>query len=359
MNRRLEHIDALRGLAALAIILFHLVRVPNPNLPVPDYLNFIPSRFGLGVPMFFIISGFSIYYSLSSRKLGNKWVAKFFLRRYFRLAPLFYFMLGFFFIRGALRGNIHSFHDVVINLLLVYNLFPGKEQSIVWAGWPISIEIFFYLAVPFFYRFIDSFWKSILLLLFSIFLSGQFHNFLGTLGGIPEGYHYKNIATHLPFLSIGIVSFFVHKEIAAKRKKNNAICTLLAIFVALFLLVKAGTVTLPFQLKFYDKYLWGVFLASILVLLGSFKLKIFVNPVTEYFGKISYSLYLGHPFIIYSLGPCYQKIYHLIDSNLPAFLLCVLLTVPLVILVASLLYYLIENPVRNFSYARINKYCHC
>ena len=116
MYKRLEHIDALRGLAALAIILFHLVRIPNPDLPLPNYLSFISTVFGLGVPMFFIISGFSIFFSLTSRKQDRKWIPKFYLRRYFRIAPLFYFMLVFWSVRDALLGNIKSFQDILINI---------------------------------------------------------------------------------------------------------------------------------------------------------------------------------------------------------------------------------------------------
>lgn len=357
MYKRLEHIDALRGLAALAIILFHLVRIPTPNLPLPNYLSFISARFGLGVPMFFIISGFSIFFSLTSRKQDSRWISKFFIRRYFRIAPLFYFMLGFWIIRYALRGNIQPFHDIIINLLFIYNFFPGKHQSIVWAGWPISIEICFYLAVPFLFRFIDSFWKSILLLLLSFSLSAFFQIFLGTFEGIPKNYYYMNIATHFPFLSIGIVSFFVYKEININQKKITIFCLFLILLVAMISLIEIGVFKIPIQFHFFEKYIWGVFLASILILLGSYKIKYCVNNTTQYLGKISYSLYLGHPFIIYSLGSLYQKIYHYIDYSLLAFLLCILLTIPLIVLVASVLYCLIEDPVRNFSHKLIKKYC--
>jgi len=356
MYKRLDHIDALRGLAALAIILFHLVRIPTPNLPLPNYLNFISTKFDLGVPMFFIISGFSIFYSLSSRRIDSNWILNFYARRFSRIAPLFYFMLVFWLFRDALLGYLRPLYDIIINILFVYNFFPGKHQSIVWAGWPISIEMFFYLFAPFLFRLIDSFRKSILLLSLSLCFSAFFKVLLVSIDAIPKDYYYKNIATHLPFLSLGIVIFFIYQQINTDRSKLNLFFLFFIVTTAYLFASESNFLPIPVWLRFYHKYIWGLFLSSLLIILGNYGLKVFVNKVTQYCGKLSYSLYLGHPFIIYSLSPLYKKIYNNLNADISAFFVCILMTIPLIFVAAFMLYNLVENPVRKFSYKFINKH---
>ena len=63
-NRRLVEVDALRGLAALAVVLFHYTTrftelfAPNP----PPTFSFPDGHYG--VNLFFIISGFVIFMTL-------------------------------------------------------------------------------------------------------------------------------------------------------------------------------------------------------------------------------------------------------------------------------------------------------
>jgi len=47
---RLGGIEALRAVAAMMIMLFHMVELPK--LIIPEYLNIIRTHFGLGVSLF-------------------------------------------------------------------------------------------------------------------------------------------------------------------------------------------------------------------------------------------------------------------------------------------------------------------
>lgn len=79
-------IDALRGFAALAVVIFyagagnHIDRLPSAFLVVASYGEF-------GVAVFFVISGFVIAHSLRDQELTATGVGTFMLRRAIRLDP--------------------------------------------------------------------------------------------------------------------------------------------------------------------------------------------------------------------------------------------------------------------------------
>jgi len=67
-NNLLPGLHSLRGIAALMIVFFHVAGIPP--LELPKGWTFINNYFGMGVPMFFVISAFSLFLS-TYKKLGN------------------------------------------------------------------------------------------------------------------------------------------------------------------------------------------------------------------------------------------------------------------------------------------------
>ena len=63
-NRRLEFLDALRGLAAAYVLMYHMVFVAQPNLALPRWVEKVAHAGGSGVTLFFIVSAFSLYYTM-------------------------------------------------------------------------------------------------------------------------------------------------------------------------------------------------------------------------------------------------------------------------------------------------------
>lgn len=75
-------LDGLRGLAAIAVVLFHFMEIATP-----DYRdNFIPRSY-LAVDFFFCLSGFVMAYAYD-RKMKTMGILSFFKRRLIRLQPL-------------------------------------------------------------------------------------------------------------------------------------------------------------------------------------------------------------------------------------------------------------------------------
>ncbi len=63
---RFKFLDSLRGIAALAVTLFHIFILFGgvSSYSFPFYLDHILSKGNLGVQVFFVLSGFVIAYSI-------------------------------------------------------------------------------------------------------------------------------------------------------------------------------------------------------------------------------------------------------------------------------------------------------
>ncbi len=144
--QKLDFIDSLRGIAVLLVVLAHT--------PVPDtvwYLNVVGSY---GVQLFFIISAFTLYLSLTSRWTRDPYpILFFFIRRFFRIAPAFYFAALFYLIKNGTQPapfapeGIHA-SQIIATFLFVHGWFPFAINSVVPGGWSIAVEANFYLFVP-------------------------------------------------------------------------------------------------------------------------------------------------------------------------------------------------------------------
>ena len=158
---RLNFPDALRGIAILLVILKHFGQWAPPGGALAA-----SSDFGqLGVQLFFIVSGFTLALSASkTRDRAQIDRRSFFVRRWFRIAPMYYLaILGYFLIRLA-AGLLHSHPQgvkgldvytpgsVFANICFVNGFVPSAQNNIVPGGWSIGAEFFFYACFPFLMR---------------------------------------------------------------------------------------------------------------------------------------------------------------------------------------------------------------
>lgn len=86
-------VDSLRGLAFLLVLLLHVSQqVPS----LPDRLRRVTDDRQAGVQLFFLVSAFTLLTSLSQRsKRESRPIQNFLVRRFFRIAPLFWAALVF------------------------------------------------------------------------------------------------------------------------------------------------------------------------------------------------------------------------------------------------------------------------
>lgn len=157
---RLRSIDALRGIAALGVVLYHAIDQSDKVLPTnllryPMKLIQFGSSFGyIGVFLFFVISGFCIHLQWArARSLQQEPqidFRKFWKRRIRRLYPPYLITLFLFLSLTALTVGISVtrffVYDLVMHLLMLHNLDPYTCYSINGVFWTLAIEEQLYLA---------------------------------------------------------------------------------------------------------------------------------------------------------------------------------------------------------------------
>ncbi|MCV2368884.1 acyltransferase family protein [Roseateles oligotrophus] len=147
----LPWIDAMRGLAILMVLANH-VALQVPGLSGP--LRALASFGQMGVQLFFVASAYTLCLSWQQRR-GNERrpLLSFLLRRFFRIAPLYWFAIALFFGLGLLlaeqqTGSPYNWANIWANVFFVHGLLPAAQNSVVPGGWSIGVEMVFYLLFP-------------------------------------------------------------------------------------------------------------------------------------------------------------------------------------------------------------------
>jgi peptidoglycan/LPS O-acetylase OafA/YrhL len=166
---RIPELDGLRGFAILEVISIHYLYHPNANLPAG--LHFLQSFFALGwtgVDLFFVLSGFLIGGILLDVRASPNYFNTFYIRRFFRIVPLYYLwlfcLIGLVFLRGSTFFQTQSAQAgidwrLLGHFLFLQNLWANHYSTLAvwWLGvtWSLAIEEQFYLIAPFLVRFLS------------------------------------------------------------------------------------------------------------------------------------------------------------------------------------------------------------
>lgn len=262
-------LDALRGIAALAVCWYHFTHGNATFLP--DGLLKSSGTYGwLGVEMFFVISGFIIPYALHRGGYRVRDYGTFILKRIIRLDPPYLAAIGILIALGytstampGFRGApfAPSFVQVLLHLGCV-NVFFGYP----WLNpvfWTLAIELQYYLLVGLLFPLVAQ--RSF------VVRAAIFGGFAAAAFLLPAG----QFVFHWLFLfMLGMTAFHLKVGILARRQ-----------FIAWVTVLALGA--------------WSVSGLSIAVtgmatalLLGLFETNL--SPAVLFFGHISYSLYLLH-----------------------------------------------------------------
>jgi peptidoglycan/LPS O-acetylase OafA/YrhL len=143
----LAFLDATRGLAILLVVLVHV----GQRFPGTGPVHLLSNMGQLGVQLFFVASGYTM--SLSNERRGGESapVLSFYLRRFFRIAPLYY--VGILFFAGLQLARFHepgpfTAGNVLSNAAFIHGFIPAANNTIVPGGWSIGAEMAFYAAFP-------------------------------------------------------------------------------------------------------------------------------------------------------------------------------------------------------------------
>lgn len=148
-RERLVSLDALRGIASLAVAIFHIYvfsavgAVLGPVLP-----RWVDTAFrngGLGVEVFFVISGVAIATSIAGARMSWGYIGRFALRRSIRLDPPYWATLALAVILLTLADRAPSIGRVLAHV--VYLQLIVHEPNIVSVFWTLTFEVQFYIVL--------------------------------------------------------------------------------------------------------------------------------------------------------------------------------------------------------------------
>ena len=324
-------LDSLRGFAALLVFVLHAVLylvAVDDRFTDTDWLPAFAKTFNIGrvgVVIFFALSGYLIARSLNAKD----WRISFPIKRFFRLYPLFLASaLGVLWI----YGESYPAATVAANLTLLPSFFQQPELLELY--WTLQTEVVFY-ALFFFLKLSGALERRRSLALLSagftlIFIASQLLLADAYLETLPL--LFKKLPQHLGIMFFGAYLSTLDGSFLTSRPALLLLGLVLA--PPLYTLGEYALRELRGPLPVMTSYLTAMAL---------FLLALAVQPshgIAEWLGRISYSIYLSHLFVIQLLSP------HLPSVNLP--LSVALLLMP-TLAISALCYAIIERPGISFS----------
>lgn len=151
--RYVVNVQILRFFAALAVALAHMGVAVEERFPEggPAFRMIYPLDWGIGVDIFFIISGFIMYYLMQGRFGTPSAPAYFLKRRLLRIVPLYWLctvlmLVSVVFAGSAINNNtIDPAHLAASFLFIPWPRTNGEMFPFLSLGWTLNYEILFYL----------------------------------------------------------------------------------------------------------------------------------------------------------------------------------------------------------------------
>jgi peptidoglycan/LPS O-acetylase OafA/YrhL len=316
-SARLLGLDLLRLLAIVMVIGRHMEEPP-------DYLQFWSfwdawhRSGGLGVDLFFVLSGFLVSGLLFGeyKKHGNISVQRFYVRRAWKIYPAFYFLIAFAYVyqRYFIGFKIRKY-TLLPELFFVQNYFGGFWNH----TWTLAVEEHFYLILPLLLLFMV--WRNrggkdpfravpyVVGGAMAVFLSVRIINYL-----VRTDYSYYShvFPTHLRidalFFGVALAYFFhFHSE------RFRQVChPLRYLLVALGVCMIESSLFMGGWSFYYHTFgFMQFYIGAAAILAGVLMCEIPHNRLTLWLGALgaySYSIYLWHMALMYWAMPSLKKL---------------------------------------------------
>jgi peptidoglycan/LPS O-acetylase OafA/YrhL len=131
-------VDFARGLLAAGVFAYHVLY--NERIAEAERVAYY------AVYGFFVISGFALYVTYRDRLGSLAGVADYLRRRFFRIAPLYYFAAALHLL--LLPHPADLWYRAFLNFTLLFGFANPGATSLVGGGWSIGIELVFYVLFP-------------------------------------------------------------------------------------------------------------------------------------------------------------------------------------------------------------------
>jgi peptidoglycan/LPS O-acetylase OafA/YrhL len=276
--KQFAYIDALRGYAILGVLLTHSALIAGVE-------GGLPSVGARGVQLFFVVSAITLMLSWHERNDG---AGPFFIRRAFRILPMFWLSIPLYF------NTTGDLNQAIGAAFLLQGIRPEWILgSIVPGGWSVCAEATFYCFFPLLVAKITSLSRALWLIAASLIISRLWRT-VG-LDGLPAlfpnatpgelwGFVYFTFPAQLPAFAAGMAGYFLVPKFSELSRGTLEIILLVAFAGIGWFAVNKQENIAAFAALF------AVSAACIANGAGAY----LVNDVVGYIGRCSFSIYLLH-----------------------------------------------------------------
>lgn len=236
------------------------------------------------------------------------------------------------------HNSIISIGSLITHISATHGLFPQYISDTIAQSWSISIEIMFYLLVPFIIKWLgenlDKYIKAIAiisLLLYPVNIVGD--KILSSyFPGADGSFCYLWLPNQIiPFLVGMSLYLIIIKNKTISNWKGLSVYLLMIVAILFFSLSQVLTVSLIEAVLF--------------IVMSKYSNKIFNNKFFHFVGKVSYGIYLFHILVIFAMQDT-----GLLSINSMLSLVLYFVAVPIAsILIGTITYYAVEKPALNLE----------
>lgn len=324
-SKRVPELDGLRGAAILLVVIVHYFSF-NPYGRTDGLLQSVAvavartiSMGWTGVDLFFVLSGFLIGGILLDARDSPNYFRTFYVRRFFRIVPIYYAWIAAYVVLMALAGPYLRAHVAAgavpdgryqyLGLLLFLQNFGLLGHSVIagawfWPTWSVAVEEQFYLVAPSVIRFLSR--RALYIFLFLVVAVAPLlrlwihHQF--PMPNTDLDYSYILMPCRADAFAIGILAALLWRNAIVRRWVNVHGAALLLIFAAGL----AGVAALVHWYPAYNSipmisvgYTWIAACYAIILILAigspAGAIARFTRmPWLREFGRVSYCFYLIH-----------------------------------------------------------------
>ncbi|NWJ50445.1 MAG: acyltransferase [Bacteroidetes bacterium] len=307
MNRRIDIIQLLRGIAALLVCFFHMKALLNTS--AMRYGTMLFGSGSIGVQIFFIISGFIMVYTTRKSDGTPHYVKNFLIKRLIRVVPLYYIMVLFWLV--VYERSLSFFVEEPLTILKTFCFIPLFNSPLgpaygmppLKVGWSLNYEVLFYIIFGL-SLFLKRYRWTMLLVVFTTLVVFIPLIFKGYVNFIPSvNYDFK--LSYFLLLTNPILIFFIVGVLLGLIYNSSFIIKSKVLQIVLVLISLVYFFLLYFRVSlFLNGFFISMFSSTFLVfslLLFNKGIGIRVPSFLVYLGDMSYSLYLVHPIVIIGL----------------------------------------------------------
>ncbi len=347
LNAHLPALDGLRGLAILAVMIFHQTCLRPATAIDREFLRWA-GFLQTGVDLFFVISGFLITGILLESKESRNYFRNFYARRVLRIFPLYYLILilglvvlpRISHLKSEKWGQLGAFEQLwywtfLSNWWIAWRGY-GPKNGLIDLSWTLAIEEQFYLIWPI------AVWAfgrgRLVLICVGLIAAAPLFRLALVLRGSPAIWAHMMTPARMDALAIGAIIALLARGPAGTARliapaRVMAIAGGLA-SVVLMLLTRRPTgphgVVVVCEGTVVPTFFGGLLILAITARAGGLAARLFSSRMLRIFGVSSYALYLCHNPIQASIR---DKIYgpdnfpRLLGSSIPGqVLFCVVAT---------------------------------